>query len=652
MQDKTAIARAAEKFISKGQFDLAIAEWEKLVAERKDGYAYNIIGDLYLRKKAKKEAIESFRKAADVYREDGFTLKAIALYKKILNISPAEVSALIALAELNLEKGLIGNAFENFVLAAEAYDKEGAIQKAIEIYQRVIQLIPHNINQRIKMAELYLKVGLRGEAAEQHVAIASSCLSRGETERAEEFYLKAIDIDKQSIQSFIGLSQIAEKEHNTDQAIEYLKKALSIEPHDKNVLKHYSTLLLKKGNLEEAKSTLLNLLKADPFDTEGKRLLSTIYLNEDMTEKAWEGLMPGIDEALAAKKWDEALESLDKFRKLRLTEVKCRIASAYKGRGDKEAAVDILKELAELYEEEEKYNNALQSYKEILKLNAEDETAREKIKWLEEKLGLAVLISPEESPAVEVITALEEAETLQEETKTISSHEFETKKNEADFYARYGFEEQAIKLYENLLRISPDNKEIKKKLQALKPGALTEAMPGEDVSSEKVSLKTSMDSDFEDILQDFRKGVEKEIGEKDVETHYNLGIAYKEMGLLDDAVREFQIAAKDYNKTRQSLIMIAVCYMEKGLYESAINVLQKVIVSMSPADVGYLDAQYDLADAYLRNKEYANALKLFVEIQTQKPAFRDVAQKVNMVKELIRDVKDKPKPRKDRVSYL
>src|SRR4030067_2981624 len=128
--DKAAITTAARKFLAKGQIDLAIAEWKKLLGESNEGNVYNIIGDLYLKKNSKKEAVEAFTKAADIFRKDGFAHKAIALYKKILNLSPSEVDALIALAELNEEKGLTGNAIENFLAAAEIYKKENKTDKA------------------------------------------------------------------------------------------------------------------------------------------------------------------------------------------------------------------------------------------------------------------------------------------------------------------------------------------------------------------------------------------------------------------------------------------------------------------------------------------------------------------------------------------
>ena len=56
------------------------------------------------------------------------------------------------------------------------------------------------------------------------------------------------------------------------------------------------------------------------------------------------------------------------------------------------------------------------------------------------------------------------------------------------------------------------------------------------------------------------------IDEEDYESHYTAGIEYKNKGLLDDAIREFQIVAKDPAKALLSSKMIALCYMEKGVF--------------------------------------------------------------------------------------
>ena len=131
MADKASIIKEAQKYIARGQVDKAIAEWEKLAKEYPDGNTYNMIGDLYLKKGGRSEATESFHKAADFFRKEGFSLKAVALYKKILNINPADADALLALGELNEKKGLTTDAIKFYLAAADSLAKGGLKEKLL-----------------------------------------------------------------------------------------------------------------------------------------------------------------------------------------------------------------------------------------------------------------------------------------------------------------------------------------------------------------------------------------------------------------------------------------------------------------------------------------------------------------------------------------
>ena len=667
--DKAAITTAAQNYLAKGQIDLAIAEWKKLLGEKSnEGNIYNIIGDLYLKKNTKKEAIEAFAQAADIFRKDGFTLKAIALYKKILNISPAEVDALTALAELNEEKGLTGNAIENFLAAADIYKKENKTDKALILYQKILKLAPRSIHLKLRMAELYIAIGLSGEAAGQYADIAAAYIEQEDTDKAEEFYNKAINIAPGHIPSFIGLSRMAEAANDMKKAFEYIEKALSLDPENREVLRQHSRLAIKTGALHNAKRTLLTLLKIEPSDLQAKKLIGGIYLKEGNLEEAWHELMPYIDAALSSEEWDHALEFLGNFKALEPIAVRHRFARAYKGKGDRRSAVNELRELAKLYADKEQYNGALQACKDILELSPDDKEAKIKIGEFKEKLGLiAPAAALEEEPEVEVVKihSIEEgAEVIApaEKAGALSKEEFQTKQAEADFYAQYGFKDQAAKLYENLLRIEPANSEIKEKLNALKSPAAPEAAPADltgaapadlTEAEEKVQQaqpQTAIDGDVKDIFKQFKESFAKSIDDKDSETHYNMGIAYKEMGILEDAIKEFELSLKDPKRERQSMSMIALCHIDLGNYPEAVKGFKKMLSSITPGDETYLDTAYDLATAYMKNREYDNALKLFVEIHTKNPGFRDSAHQIESLKITI--AKAMANPKKDRVSYL
>ncbi|GAB4539016.1 MAG: tetratricopeptide repeat protein [Thermodesulfovibrionia bacterium] len=635
--DKAQVSKNAQRYLLKGQIDLAIAEWGKLIAEKKDGNVYNIIGDLYLKKNNLKDAVESFKKAADIFREDGFTLKAIALYKKILNITPKDIDTILTLAELNKEKGLTAEAIDNMLLAADIYNAEGKIEKAIEIYQKALELAPYRINLKTKIIELYLKIGLSGEAVRQYVEIAEDYLSKGELEKAKGYFLNAVEIDKQNIPSIIGLSEIAERYGDMDEALVYLKNAISIAPDDSRVCLRYADLLIRNERLDEAEEILKRMAELYPSNTEVKRRLGDIYISKGMLEDAWECLRPVIDEYLAEKRWVDALGILEGFKDMGLIDVRQSLAYAYKGMDKRGEAITVLRVLADDYEREGRGEEAIKAYREILELSPDDEVAREGLERLERR------------PEVEVI---EEGK-----VEALTPEEFDAKRSEAEFYARYGFKEQAIEIYENLLKSFPENEEIIEKMRLLRGETVPHEAPTEtsvsEETTEKVVLQADRDSSLRDIIHEFKKGIEKEVGIDDAETHYNLGIGYKEMGLIDEAISEFMIASKDYRKTRQSMVMIALCHLDKGLYESAINVLNKVKTSMSRSDEGYLDVQYELANAYLKNKDYENALRVFNEIKMEDARFRDVEKKIELVQELIASTKrEGVRGKRDRVSYL
>ncbi len=673
MKDKTSIINAAQKFTARGQIDEAIAEWSKLLASGKDGNIHNTIGDLYLKKRAQKEAIESFTKAADIFREDGFYPKAIALYKKILNLDPNRTDAVISLAELNAERGFTTQAAEDLLKVANKLEAGGDVRKALEVYQTTLRFSPFDINIKIKIAELSLKLGFNERAAKGFTVIASDYLEKGDTAKAEAFYRKAIGIDPSNITALTGLSTIAEKAGNLDQALEYLSKVISSAPDDRNILLNYSNLAIKANKTDGAKDVLLKLVEKDPSDNEVKKLLGTLYINEGEIDEAWEALLPCIDEAIGAQKWAYALELLNPFMEIRSIPVRQRLVSIYRGKGDNEVLLVELKELAELYEGQEELDKAVQSYREALELSADDSGIQEKIRELEARLGTAPPAGespPEtaEAPAAGADTAgpgPREPETSQQDSGEMSSEYFAAKKTEADFYAQQGLKDEAVRIYEELLSAFPDNSRIRDELNTLRSQG--PAREGPKAVHEKTQPGgPSVNAAMNEILKELDE--EPPGGGKDYEKHFQAGITYRRQGRLDDAVRELRIAAEDPARIVRNSRMLALCYMEKGSYAEAVKEFEKVIGELSPDSAGYLDILYETAEAYAGNGDNKNALRIYTDIHSQDPTFRDVSMRLDDLR--VREPKAapeqhhaehraepapaaiKPKPKKNRISYL
>ena len=137
----------------------------------------------------------------------------------------------------------------------------------------------------------------------------------------------------------------------------------------------------------------------------------------------------------------------------------------------------------------------------------------------------------------------------------------------------------------------------------------------------------SMDS----VISDFKEGSEEP---ESFETHYELGLAYIEMGLVEDAIKEFRITSNDPLRKIKSCKVIAECYMNKGDYQNAIEELKKLMSELSDDQKEYQDVKYTLADVYKKNGEYDNALKLYNEIQSQDAGYRDVAKQVEALSDI------------------
>ncbi|MCM2255383.1 MAG: tetratricopeptide repeat protein [Vicinamibacteria bacterium] len=136
------------------------------------------------------------------------------------------------------------------------------------------------------------------------------------------------------------------------------------------------------------------------------------------------------------------------------------------------------------------------------------------------------------------------------------------------------------------------------------------------------------DAGLSEIFREFRKGVDKQLGKEDYDTRYNLGIAYKEMGLIDEAIAEFQLAAKDETRLLECSSMLGICFLEKGMPKLAVKWFDKGLAVPGRSPEEYQGLRYDLATAYEADGDNARALALFTELFGQDATFRDVAAKV------------------------
>lgn len=762
MSDKSTIIKEAKKYLARGQIDKAISEWEKLVKDYPDATTFNTLGDLYIKKGDKTNAVSSFHKAANLFRHEGFSLKALALHKKILNIKPSDSESLLSLGELSEEKGLTTDAIKYYLATADSLSKEGNKEKLLDTYKKILSLSPSNIPLRNKVAEIYTKEGLTSESAQQYFQLAKLYSEKDDTEKAMEYYRKALDIQPVFKEAIIGINELYERTGKLDQAIDQINEASTLFPDDMEIHLRCAQLFISTNKFKEAQDYLVKIVETDPVNVKARRLLGDLYIQQGKKEKAWTEYLPVLDEMILNERYDDAIQLLNSFKEIDPIETGKRLVSLYKQLNEQPQLANELISLGDVFIAQDMKKEALECYKEAYEITPENETLKSKIddidkeitddyatavseksvdeaiieadiflryglhenaknllepyKTMEpEKIDLHIRlkslyaelndkeqaitecltlynlykkagdsaqsdqilkeaqeINPEDPRLIDILPAAvheEQKEALVTPPEVPSVEDYGEEIAEADVYRKQGLIDEARKILTKLHDQFPENSEISQKLSSLDQAPETEK-PQEHIIEEKEEAplkpegevieaeelqEVPLDSDVMDIFTEFKKGLEKELEEEDHETHYNLGIAYKEMGLIDDAIREFQTSRKNQKSFVPSSNMLGICYMEKGLYTLAVEVLKTALEKMEHKDESYWAVKYSIAEAYEKNGNLKEAFDLYTEVYGWNSKFRSVSDKIESLKAKVvePDVEQKtPKERKDRVSYL
>ncbi|HVB32614.1 MAG TPA: tetratricopeptide repeat protein [Gemmatimonadaceae bacterium] len=137
------------------------------------------------------------------------------------------------------------------------------------------------------------------------------------------------------------------------------------------------------------------------------------------------------------------------------------------------------------------------------------------------------------------------------------------------------------------------------------------------------------EADFADMLKKFKQGVAENVEEEDYQSHYDLGIAYKEMGLLDEAISEFQKALRGADKRVRTYESIGQCFMEKAQYQMAATLLGRALLEKGMSDDQLVGVLYLLGRACEELGRPADAITYYQRIFVVDIQFRDVGERMN-----------------------
>lgn len=145
---------------------------------------------------------------------------------------------------------------------------------------------------------------------------------------------------------------------------------------------------------------------------------------------------------------------------------------------------------------------------------------------------------------------------------------------------------------------------------------------------------STIEKNMMEIFEEFKKGVDEKIGKEDYDTRYNLGIAYKEMGLLEEAIHEFLISAKHPSKFFDSAGLLGMCFREKGMFTEAITWFDKALDTPDRRKEEYLAVKYEMVITLKLKEDFNGAIQKLKEIIKVAPNYRNVGQLHEEIKAL------------------
>jgi len=257
--NKQKVLATAEKYVQQGKLQNAISEYEKILKhDAKDLTVTNTVGDLYSRLGETDKATEFFKTVGDAYATQGFTVKAIAMYKKISKLKPS-LESLLKLAELYTQQGLFNDARAQYLQVAEEFLKAGELENAVRIFQKILEMDPENGAMRVRLAEVYIRLGKKTEAWQIFSAAAESMRSKGSLSGAEEILQRMLTLDPGNTYALLMQGKNMLESGDAAGAVATLSKISDIDSNPdglRDLLKAY----LQTGQLSDAGAVASKLL--------------------------------------------------------------------------------------------------------------------------------------------------------------------------------------------------------------------------------------------------------------------------------------------------------------------------------------------------------------------------------------------------------
>ena len=603
MDRSLAIRKRAQQLVQKGQVDQALAEFEKLFdSGEKDPYDFILVADILAKRGAMQEAVRRYRQAMQEYGKAELFKNAIAVCKKILRISKEDLAIHRSLGELYAKEGLYGDAQIHFLEFAEGSIRRHEYEAALDVVAEVLKLSPDNDD----LSEKYVGLAQRAEKPERG--------GRELLRRAERM----------------------EQRGQSSEAAQLRERASKLAPGILNENGTSPGLAVGTGFEEPLSAGASSSGLAPPpsvFEPSARSMA------EAMAPPASPTVTPMPNE-LGLDTGSSKFETARPFEEIAPAQASPPPSEA--GRPAAETGPARHEDLAAEHLRAGQVDAASEEYWK----GAELAFFRGDLSRARALLEALLKLSPSHEAALRRLVDL----TVQVEDR---AGEAAARFNLGELYL--GQEEWALARAEYMRVLELDSTNDRARMRVARLDAMNGEISGapaeisgtvdlDSLPNQRPSASvrvrdeqpSSIDSlvDLEEIIDEFKAGVSNTISGEDHESHYDLGMAYMEMGLYDEAIQEFQVASKGPIELK-CLEMIALCYLEKNEPATAARELTRALEIPGHGPDETISIRYNLGMAFERLGNLDRALQHFEEVYLLNVDFFKVATKVRELKQRI-----------------
>jgi len=687
--DRSRVLQQAQLLASRGQYEAAIAEWKKLAADSlADGTIHNTIGDLQLKRNASGEAAAAFLQAASAFRAEGATLKAIAAFKKVLKYDPSRYEVYRHLGDLNVERGLISSAVQDYLTLGKYYLKERRGKDALEVYKKIVLHDPSNLNAQQRVAELCVQENQQDEATTVYLQLGRERSAQGRYDEAKDAYLAVLRIDPKNNEAAQFVESLKKGGTGSIKAVKPGSTAPVQKPSEPVDLLAEAVRRIDEKQYAGAEAILNQMLTREPGNPQVCQLLARLHLQRGDVQVALGEYRFLAGAALRAHDLALAESLIEEFlsadpNSVPLLELNGELLEE-KGDGGG-AAVQYAKAIELLLEHPEPGMESLHEelFEKVRSLSGDDAlvdrlTARMKRGASGERSESVQTVSMVNAPLNRADSLATDGESLGVDSNDVQAVRPNGRMKEDQQFSLAGAAPDDVNPFAKDSRSQKTNVEsnaaphgegFEKTSVSASPKPNTKTAPAAKIPTETpmvsrppqnepvraqavgspvvpqksdvhkadvpkppvqhpvnpVLVQASLESAAPSTPAAAQPATVKEpMAAFDYETHYALGIAYKNMGLYEEAKEEFHVSMNSDSYYLDSALMTAVCLKEEHHHAQAILGLEAVLADPRCQGAKGQAICYELGLLYEAEEQWEKATHAFESI----PSFHDVPQRL------------------------